>query len=105
MAVNAGARYVNTTLWGIGERAGNCGLATFTAAAARLGNTSCAVEARKALELERLAATLLPQKSMNGWGKHLEVQLWHAPLRLVAAQASFVLCLRRVSRCDAGSYG
>ena len=26
---------------------------------------------RKALELERLAATLLPQKSMNGWGKHL----------------------------------
>ena len=71
MAVNAGARYVNTTLWGIGERAGNCGLATFTAAAARLGNTSCAVDARKALELERLAATLLPQKSMNGWGKHL----------------------------------
>lgn len=72
MAVKAGARYVNTTLWGIGERAGNCGLAAFTAAAARLGNTACAVDAQKAMELERLAATLLPQKAMNGWGKHLE---------------------------------
>ena len=71
MAAKAGARYVNTTLWGIGERAGNCGLAAFTAAAARLGRTGCSVSAKSALELERLAATLLPPQAMNGWGKHL----------------------------------
>ncbi|SDF86009.1 homocitrate synthase [Desulfovibrio legallii] len=68
MAASAGAAYVNTTLWGIGERAGNCGLAAFAHAAARLGGAACAVAPEAARDLEQEAAALLPAHALDAWG-------------------------------------
>ncbi|MDR1947314.1 MAG: hypothetical protein LBQ51_09155 [Desulfovibrio sp.] len=58
-AAIAGARYVDTTISGIGERAGNCGLSRFTRLVARCGLFSLNLAEEDALRVEREAAPLL----------------------------------------------
>ncbi|MDR1685102.1 MAG: hypothetical protein LBR82_01430 [Desulfovibrio sp.] len=58
-AVMAGAGCVNTTLSGIGERAGNCGLSRFARLAARSGLFALDVDENDAARAEREAAPLL----------------------------------------------
>jgi homocitrate synthase NifV len=58
-AVMAGADCVNTTLSGIGERAGNCGLARFVRLAARSGLFALDVDEEGAVRAECDAAPLL----------------------------------------------
>ncbi len=67
MAVRAGAQYVDTTLWGIGERAGNCAMQVFLEALERDGHVSCAVSACGAAALEAEAAALLPENVFMRW--------------------------------------
>ncbi len=67
MAAFAGARYVDTTLWGIGERAGNCGMGAFTAALDRLEHHNCAVSGQGAARLEKKAAPFIPRALLEAW--------------------------------------
>lgn len=67
MAAYAGARYVDTTLWGIGERAGNCGMGAFTSALDRLEHLTCAVSGQGAARLERKAAPFIPRALLEAW--------------------------------------
>ncbi|MDR2051636.1 MAG: homocitrate synthase [Deltaproteobacteria bacterium] len=58
-AALAGATYVNTSVLGIGERAGNCGLARFTRLAARCALFALDLGEEEAARVEREAAPLL----------------------------------------------
>ncbi|MDR2745388.1 MAG: hypothetical protein LBB66_09410 [Desulfovibrio sp.] len=58
-AVMAGASFVNTTLMGIGERAGNCGMLGLARLAERSGLFACAPDAERAARAERRAAPFL----------------------------------------------
>ncbi|MDR1659670.1 MAG: hypothetical protein LBR94_04930 [Desulfovibrio sp.] len=69
-AAMAGASFVNTTLTGIGERAGNCGMFGFARLVERSGLFACAPDAARAAMAERRAAPFLrrDEKLSPGWG-------------------------------------
>jgi homocitrate synthase NifV len=58
-AALAGAEYIDTTLLGVGERAGNCGLANFVRLAGAAGNLALGVRLQDALAMETEAGPIL----------------------------------------------
>jgi homocitrate synthase NifV len=70
-AAEAGAAYADVTLFGIGERAGNCDLAPFVSAGSRRWDMGITPE--QALELERLAADIIQPGSPGPVAGHTPV--------------------------------
>ncbi|MDR2572778.1 MAG: hypothetical protein LBC94_00285 [Desulfovibrio sp.] len=67
-AALAGAAFINVTLTGIGERAGNCGLLHFARLVEHSGVFDCVPNAQQAAEAEYLAAPMLrrDEKLLSG---------------------------------------
>ncbi|MDR2123829.1 MAG: hypothetical protein LBP38_02455 [Desulfovibrio sp.] len=84
-AAVAGASCVNTTLSGIGERAGNCGMARFVRLAARSGLFDLGIDEEDAARAEREAAPLLRrdkamftgQALLHGWAGATAERAWN----------------------------